>query len=753
MRMSAGLLNMANPSGLRRRRKTINAATLGLIALGPALAVWSFLALGTFDLTGPGETGMSFRVVLLVDIVYVVALAAMVLQRVVRMVAARRARSAGSRLHLRLTVVFACVALMPTVLVAAFAGLTVNIALEGWFSERVRQVVANSLSAAEAYEKEHRDGLIEDALALARFLDRSRAQTFFVSDGELRRLLGQGQARIQRGLREAYVIDGAGEIRARGERSYLFDYEPPDAGRIAMVREGGTEVIEDWSNGEFRALVALDAFPDRFLLVSREVDGDILELLDETAETVAFYNRLERDRGRILFEFALLYLGFAVILILAAVWMGLWFAERLSRPVGRLAGAAQKVGDGDLDARVREESGDDEIAMLGRIFNRMTRQLKVQRDELLENHAQTERRRRLFDSVLSSVTAGVVGIEPDGRVAFVNRSARKLLDLADESHAPLGEAVPEFATLFERLKASGREVAQKEIKMTRRGKQENLLVRMATRRAENGALEGYVVALDDVTDLVSAQRMAAWGDIARRIAHEIKNPLTPIRLSAERLELKFARALGKEDAAALAQMTGVIVRQTDDLRRIVDEFSKFARMPAPELGEIDLAEIVRDAVALQEAGSEGIAFSAELPAEPVIVEGDAAMLGQALTNLIKNAREAVESRNEESEERAPGEVRVEMLVDGRQVAVAISDNGVGLPEDRSGLFEPYVTTRSSGTGLGLPIVKKIVEEHGGDLVLTDADPFAPGARAGARAEIRMPLRMAAEDAADSKSSV
>ena len=390
--------------------------------------------------------------------------------------------------------------------------------------------------------------------------------------------------------------------------------------------------------------------------------------------------------------------------------------------------------------------------MLGRIFNRMTRQLKVQRDELLENHAQTERRRRLFDSVLSSVTAGVVGIDPDGRVAFVNRSARRLLDLADESHAPLGEAVPEFATLFERLKASGREVAQKEIKMTRRGKQENLLVRMATRRAENGALEGYVVALDDVTDLVSAQRMAAWGDIARRIAHEIKNPLTPIRLSAERLELKFARSLGKEDAAALAQMTGVIVRQTDDLRRIVDEFSKFARMPAPELGEIDLAEIVRDAVALQEAGSEGIAFSAELPAEPVIVEGDAAMLGQALTNLLKNAREAVESRNEESEDRAPGEVRVEMLVDGRQVAVAISDNGVGLPEDRSGLFEPYVTTRSSGTGLGLPIVKKIVEEHGGDLILTDAIPFAPDASAGARAEIRLPLRMAAEDAANSKSS-
>ncbi len=305
-------------------------------------------------------------------------------------------------------------------------------------------------------------------------------------------------------------------------------------------------------------------------------------MLDDTKETVALYRQLEDERGRIVFEFGLLYLGFAVILILAAIWLGLWFAERLSKPVGRLAGAAQRVGAGDLDVTLPEEQGDDEIAMLGRIFNQMTHQLKGQRDALLQNNAQIERRRRLFDSVLGSVTAGVMGLDADGNLAFVNRSAERLLGLAPQTHeGALAHIVPEFEPLFQRLRRSLTETAQEEIQMMRRGSLENLLVRMSTRRAEDGSLEGYVIAFDDVTDLVSAQRMAAWGDVARRIAHEIKNPLTPIQLSAERLKRKFAPVLG-DDAGKLIELTDVIIRQTGDLRRIVDEFSKFARMPEPE---------------------------------------------------------------------------------------------------------------------------------------------------------------------------
>ena len=732
----AGRVSWERLNRLRKQRRFQNAATLGLVGLGPVLAVATFLILNVFD---PGASAFSLRAILLADLVYVLAIAALVLQRVARMVAARRAKSAGSRLHLRLTGVFAIIALIPTVLVAVFAVLTVNFGLEGWFSDRVRQVVGNSLAAAEAYEQEHRDDLTEDAEALAGFLGRAKARTQFLSDGELRQLLTQGQAQIQRGLREAYVIDGGGDLRARGERSYLFDYEEPAPAQISRAQAGETVIIRDWDNNEFRALIALDSWADRYLYVSRNVDGQILNLLDETQETVRLYQQLENERGRLLFEFGLLYLGFAVILILAAIWLGLWFAERLSRPVGRLASAAQRVGAGDLDVQVKVADSDDEIAMLGRLFNQMTRQLKGQRDALLDSHRQTERRRRLFDSVLSSVTAGVIGLDSEGRLDFMNRSAMRLLllDEARDSDVALRAAVPEFAGLFETISQGGGEVAQEEIKVSRDGKLESLLVRIATRRNTAGRLEGYVVAFDDVTDLVSAQRMAAWGDVARRIAHEIKNPLTPIQLSAERLRRKF-RPLAGDEAAALEQYTDVIVRQTNDLRRIVDEFSKFARMPEPDRNEQDLAALVRDAVFLQREGMPEVELTLDCPEGPLPADIDRTMISQALTNLIKNAGEAIESFKEKVGNNIKPEIRVAVRQSESRIEVTIADNGIGLPEDRSRLFEPYVTTREKGTGLGLPIVKKIVEEHGGTLELLDAPVFEGADHRGALARMTLP---------------
>ena len=722
---------------LRRQRRFQNIVTLGLVILGPFLALATFVALGPF---GQGAESGSLRLILLADLVYFLALGGMVLARLASMVAARRAKSAGSRLHMRLTGVFAGIALVPTILVAIFAGLTVNIGLEGWFSDRVRGVVGTSLTAAEAYQEEHRQDLVTDATVLADFLNRTREATFFLSDSDLRQLLTQGQTQIQRGLREAYVIDGAGEIRARGERSYLFDFERPSEEEILRARSGETVLIEDWANNEFRALIALPAFTDRLLYVSRNVDGQILNLLDETRATVALYQQLEASRGRVLFEFGLVYVGFALLLVLAAIWMGLWFAERLSRPVGRLAGAAQRVGAGDLEVQVVEEEGDDEIAMLGRVFNQMTRQLNTQRQALMDSHRATERRRRLFDSVLSSVTSGVIGLDAEGDVDFLNRAATRLLGLDEttDHDRPLAEAVPEFAALFDRLRDGIGEVAQEEIKISREGRLESLLVRMAIRRNAEGRLEGYVVAFDDVTDLVSAQRMAAWGDVARRIAHEIKNPLTPIQLSAERIRRKFTGLVGDE-AEKLEQMTDVIVRQTGDLRRIVDEFSKFARMPEPDRRDHDLTKLMRDAVTLQEGALHGARLTSDLPQEPVTVELDATMISQAVTNLIKNGGEAIESLIEAGapEGYAP-EVRVVMEAAPDLVTIRIADNGIGLPEDRARLFEPYVTTREKGTGLGLSIVKKIIEEHGGTLILTDADPFEEGAHRGAMAEIRLP---------------
>ncbi|WP_234417037.1 sensor histidine kinase [Loktanella sp. Alg231-35] len=738
-------LNFSRLNRWFRQRQVQSALTTGLVIAAPILAALTYFVVGPYEQSAASN---ALRLVLLLDLIYVLVVAALVLRQVARMVAARRARSAGSQLAVRLTGVFAITALVPIVLVAVFSVVLISIALEGLFSEPVGNVLRTSLTTAQAYEEEHRKELTRDGQGLAAYLDRERQGNLFMDDGEVRRALGEVQAQIERGLTEAFVIDGLGNITARGARSYEFGYERPDATDFLLAENNGLAIIEDLESNEFRALIPLSAFRDRYLYVTRAVDGTVLSLLDDTTETVEQYEELANERGQLLFQFGLLYLGFAVILILGAIWGGLWFAERLSRPVGRLVSASQRVGSGDLDVRVIEDDGEDEISQLGHYFNQMTSRLKFQRDELLETNHATERRRRLFDSVLSSVTSGVVGLDPHGRVTFVNPSAQRLLSVSDRSEATaLSVAVPEFSDLFARVRATDKESVQDQINLVRKGQQESLLVRMSQRRNDDGTLEGYVVAFDDVTDLVSAQRMAAWGDVARRIAHEIKNPLTPIQLSAERIKRKFHNQVGM-DADKLEQMTDVIVRQTNDLRRIVDEFSKFARMPEPELALNDLTQLIHDSLSLQMAGQPDVFFAASIPDEPVLIDMDDTMIGQALTNLLKNAGEATETYIEKhGAEGYRREIQLRMIREPGQVVIKISDNGIGLPENRSRLFEPYVSSRDKGTGLGLPIVKKIIEEHGGTLTLTDADVFQGQDHSGACAIIQLPAVSAEAQAA------
>ena len=712
-----------------------NATTLVLVILGPVLVVATFVFFGAFD--RPGDPQM-LRYIVLADLVYTLVIAALVSRQVVQIIAARRRRSAGSKLHLRLTGVFTLTALIPTVLVAVFAAITLNFGLEGWFSERVRLVVNNSLTAAQAYEEEHRKSIESDAKLLANYLDAQKRRLQVMTVGELIGYLNRGHIQMQRALSEAYVIDSSGNLIARGDRSYLFDYEQPTTEQIEAALSGEPVIIEDWANSEFRALIGLSAYADRLLYVTRDVDGEILLLLDDTQETVSLYNQLESERGRLLFEFALIYLGFALIVILAAIWFGMWFAERLSRPVGRLAGAVERVGAGDLDVRVIEESGDDEIAILGRVFNRMAQQVKGQRDALIAGNEETEKSRRLFDSVLSGVTAGVIGLDRSGQIEFMNAAAEHMLGL--EADAALGRgilmAAPEFTDLFNKLTGSTRQTTQGEVEVIRSGVHENLLVRMATRRPSEGSVEGYVIAFDDVTDLVSAQRMAAWGDVARRIAHEIKNPLTPIQLSAERIRRKFGPLVGDEQEA-LQQYTDVIIRQTNDLRRIVDEFSKFGRMPEAKKVPANILEILRSVVLLQNEADPDISVTLEAPENVPDILLDETLVSQAFTNLVKNARESVTAKLA-AEDGFSGQVRVVVTSEDGTVTIRIQDNGVGFPPQRARLFEPYVTNRDSGTGLGLSIVKKIVEEHDGRLELLDAPAFESNKHHGAEVKMTLP---------------
>jgi len=730
-------------SNLRKLKRLQSYFTFIMIILGPVLAVATYLLLGPLD---TGSRGTALRIILMCDLVYVLLIIGLLFQRIMAIIAQRRRKSAGSQLHLRLTGFFTLMSLVPTITVAVFATISINMGFEAWFSDRVQNVIRVSLDAAQAYEFEQTSGLREDAKSLGRRLEQVKAAQRIEDPGAIRQELDRGQQSIQRGLKEAFVITGDGILRLRGFRSYKFDYEMPPPQAFDLAFED-VHLIRDYENNELRALVSLRGFGDQYLYVTREVDGVLLGLLDQTQQTARLYQQLEQDRDLYLFNFGLLYLAFAVLLIVSSALLSLWFAERLSRPIGRLVGAAQRVGDGELETQVLEEEGDDEIAQLSVYFNKMTRQLKGQRDRLLENTAQIEERRRLFDSVLSSVTSGVVGLDAQGRVSFVNRSARRLLGWAVGEHKEhhLEVVVPEFSPLFARLKESGNGSVQDEVKVVRGGRLENLLVRVAPRTSEGGALEGYVIAFDDVTDLVAAQRSAAWGDVARRIAHEIKNPLTPIQLSAERIRRKFSPKLDA-DGDDLERMTQVIVRQTTDLRRIVDEFSKFARMPEAVKQREDIVAILNQAVTLQQAGQPNVTFHIDIPDQVIPLSLDATMISQALTNLIKNAGEAIATRIEKgvSLDLTPA-ISISLTDLDTQVSITISDNGIGLPQDRAKLFEPYVTTRDKGTGLGLPIVKKIIEEHGGVLRLDDAEPIGDTQHVGAAATIELP-KLQAEDA-------
>ncbi len=729
----------------RNRRKFLTILAWSLILLGPILTGLTVSIL-------QGEFGSKLsnilRLILLADGIYLLVVISIVGYAVMRMFAARRAKSAGSRLHMRLSRVFAIVALIPTVLVAVFAVVTLSIGVEGWFSKNVQNVVKSSLSAAEAYKNEQRDDLKIDLSFMSVRLNEYKKSNSFVSDSDLRVQLISIQKLIQRGLKEAYIIDRNANLRSRGELSYLFGYEEPSDEIMKSAELGDLIIIEDWPNNEFRSLIRLESFEDKYLYISRTVDGKILNLLDKTMESAITYNTMESQREKILWSYGLLYLGFATFVILSSILLGMLFAERLSRPVGRLAGAAQRLGAGDFDVKVIEEKGDDEIAMLSRVFNHMTKQVKRQRDDLIAANDYTERRRRLFDSVLSGVTAGVIGLSSDGNIGFINLAAQKLLNLNSDNHEgkSIQIAVPEFIDLFRLIQKNDNKTQQQEIKLTRAGAIEILLVRISARISENELVEGYVITFDDVTNLVSAQRLAAWGDVARRIAHEIKNPLTPIQLSAERLKRKYSPIVGTEDSN-LSQYCDVIIRQTNDLRRIVDEFSKFARMPEPIKRPTNVTKLLKDVILLFQVSSPKINIVFNNLYDDFNISIDETMINQAFTNLIKNAGEAIESKlNSQPDLKFDPEIRITIDQIMNDLEITIEDNGIGLPnQGRSRLFEPYVTNRENGTGLGLSIVKKIIEEHNGTLELLDASPFSKTDSFGAKMRIVFPKEIIIEN--------
>nr|P45675.2 RecName: Full=Nitrogen regulation protein NtrY homolog [Azospirillum brasilense]CAA86066.2 Nitrogen regulation protein ntrY homolog [Azospirillum brasilense] len=719
------------------------AARVGLakrlaFALSLAALVAGFATYTALTESAPfGETNpRTVTWLLTLDLALLLLLGVLIARRIVYLWIGRRRGLAGSQMHVRLVAVFSLLAVAPAIIMAIFSTVFFYVGVQSWFSERVRTAVNESLAVASAYLHEHQQNIRADALAMANDLNQEAAR--LASDPERFEQVVATQAML-RALSEAIVFNGTtGAIVARSGYTFALEFDPIPDDKLATARRGEVAMIVSENDDRVRALVRLDRFADTYLYVGRMVEPRVLSHMASAEGAVREFGALESQRGSLQITFTLIFLCVALLLLLAAVWAGLIFATRLVRPISALIGAADRVRAGDLTVRVTERPAEDDLALLSRAFNRMTTEIESQRHALLSANRLIDSRRRFTETVLSGVSAGRDGLDAEGRITLSKFSAARLLGVKDAESLigmRLAELVPEMGGLLHEAPGRPGLVVQDQIKIRRDGTTPlTLLVRISTEGRGSGMMRGYVVTFDEHHRTWSpAQRKAAWAR-RRPIAASptrVKNPLTPIQLSAEPCAASTLKEI-TSDTEVFTMCTDTIVRQVDDIRRMVDEFSAFARMPQPVMKPCNLNDLVRQAVFLQSSAHAGkIKFDMALPQGPLTVPCDSRQISQALTNLLQNAADAIEGRPPPAEgtELPPGHVAIRVEADAERIAMIIEDNGKGLPtEERDRLTEPYVTTRAKGTGLGLAIVKKIMEDHGGVLTLEDRE--GGGARVG-----------------------
>jgi two-component system nitrogen regulation sensor histidine kinase NtrY len=728
-----------------KRRKL--AFTLGLITM--VLSLCSGLATYVIltGLTPIVPTHLVVVSMLLINLVLVIAMLGIIAWQVTGLLQARRKQAAGSQLHVRIASLFSVIAVVPAILLAVFASISLDRGLDHWFSTRTKAIIQSSIDVATAYVQEHGQVIRSDTVSMAKDIDEAVDLVKTRPEGFGNFLTAQAAIR---GLPIAYLIDGEGKILATAATLQDAPYRAPPKEAMELAKKGQVIVISPGQTNLVGAIKSLQNFNDTFLYVIRPVNAKVLQQLRETRANVAEYQLLEQRRAGVQVAFGLMYVAIALTLLLSAIWIGMWFANRLVAPIQQLMSAAQEISHGNLNVGVAVKPADGDLAVLGSTFNTMTSKLKSQRDELVGANTALDERRRFMEAVLSGVTAGVVGVGADGSITLVNRSAETLLGVKEKtlSGQALETAIPEFAPLLKRAQKQGRHLITGQLSLRRRGEERNFAVRVTTEDPGEHA-QGYVVTFDDITELVSAQRSSAWADVARRIAHEIKNPLTPIQLSAERIRRKYGGLITK-DREVFDQCTDTIIRQVSDIGRMVDEFSAFARMPKPVIELNDVRDIVREAVFLFQVSRPEISFELDLPAQPVVTLCDRRLLTQAVTNLVKNASEAIDAAFEAGPTRADkGHITAKVRSKDHRLQITVIDDGCGLPkENRHRLVEPYMTTRTKGTGLGLAIVQRITEQHGGTIVLADA-PKRNGRQQGASVRMDLPVRDKEEETCSS----
>ena len=735
--------SFAEPSR-RPLRRTLAPFAVGLALLS---AVLTFVVLtGLAPIAPTRQVVVAF---LLINAATIALLIGIIVGEVWQVVQARRRGRAAARLHVQIVSLFSVIAVIPAVLVSIVANVTLDRGLDRLFSGPTKEVIQNSLIVSNAYLHEHAQLIRGDILGMAGDIARSRP--LFDQDRQsFQEQLTQSAA--SRNLPGAMLIDKNANVLVSAQTGIKQEFDTPDPAFLSNVIETEPQIAVFIEANYVAAVIRLRAFDDTFLYVARLLDPRVVAQLRQTQASVAEYADVESRRLGVQVAFALMFTVIALTVLMSSVLIGLNFANWLVGPIRRIMGAANMVSTGDLHVQVPVIKSEGDLAQLGETFNKMTQELRSQRDELVSASDLIDSRRRFIEAVLSSASAGIIGVDGSGSIGILNRSAEKLIGHSESETLghPLSEVLPELDEMMKSAREGAQRLVQGQITITRDGHERNLSVRVSAEQTSQSR-DSYIITLDDITELVTAQRTSAWADVARRIAHEIKNPLTPIQLSAERIRRKFGKVI-VEDKTIFEQCTDTIVRQVDDIRRMVDEFSRFARMPKPVIEGEDVADTVRQVVFLMRVGHPEIDFNAEIKDEPLKARFDRRLISQALTNIVKNATEAIEAVP--PDELGKGQIEVIAARDGDDIVIDVIDNGIGLPKvARARLLEPYVTTREKGTGLGLAIVGKVLEDHGGGIVLNDAAAIRPGSR-GAWMRLRFAIsgQKAETDSGQSESS-
>jgi two-component system nitrogen regulation sensor histidine kinase NtrY len=703
------------------------AVFLTLAALFSCLATYAVLTRRSTDID-------TVYWLLNLDLVLLLMMGTVVARQVVRLWSERKRGIAGAKLHVRLVFVFGVLAAAPAILMAVFSSVFLYFGIHAWFNAHVSTAVQESLEVAQAYLKEHQQVMRADVLAMANDLNREAPELTGNQDSFNTFMQTQSQLR---NLPEAIVVTSDGKLRAHSRLSFTLEMDSVPQKALQDAQAGDVVLVTGDSHDRIRALIKLDRYFDSYLYVGRLVDASVLAHMQTTENAVREYTTLQGKKSQLQVSVTAMFIAVALILLVAAVWFGLVFAEQLVTPIGALILAAERVRRGDLTVRVPESANDDEIGLLGRAFNRMTHQIEEQRDELIAANRMVDERRRFTEAVLSGASSGIIGLDAKGFITLANSRAKELLigdsrrSRRDFIGSKLVDFVPEAGDIFEKARHAPEKPAALQIEFAvGNGPRKTMFLRIT---AEEGG-EGAVATIDDISALVSAQRKSAWADVARRIAHEIKNPLTPIQLSAERLKRKYLPQI-HDDPETFEKCTETIIRQVNDIGHMVSEFSAYARMPGAMKQTENIVDVCQDALVLQKHAHPDIRFGF-IAAEPVIKANcDRSQLTQVITNLLQNAIDSIHER----QQKEPGDGNIKMVVEqkGENIIISVEDNGLGLPEKgRDQLMEPYVTTKKKGSGLGLAIVKKIMEDHEGSVVLEEC--VRQDTESGAKATIVFP---------------